>query len=171
MHRLGLRAKSSKRFKRTSDSNHGKLVSPNLLERRFEVLASNQLLVSENNYIRSAQGWLYLATVIDLYRRAVVAWQMSRRIYSELVCDALQAATLTRTNQRATWFTPIRARNTCQPHTARYIISVLVQSMSRSGNCWDDAVAEYFFTVLKNKLFTVNPLQPDNRLNKLSLSK
>ena len=96
MQRLGLRAKGSKKFKRTTDSNHNKSVSPNLLERQFKVAKPNQVWVGDITCIRTEQGWLYLATVIDLYSRAVVGWQMSERINAQLVCDALQAAIVTR---------------------------------------------------------------------------
>ncbi|QJC55193.1 hypothetical protein HC248_00471 [Polaromonas vacuolata] len=155
MHYLGLRAKGSQKFKRTTDSNHGKLASPNLLERQFEVCAPNQVWVGDITYIRTAQGWLYLATVIDLYSRAVVGWQMSGRIDSKLVCDALQAAILTRGKPTGVMVhTDQGSQYVSNAYRKILRESLLIQSMSRRGNCWQiqvNAVAESFFGTLKKQ--------------------
>lgn len=152
MQKLELRAKGCKKFKRTTDSNHNKLVSPNVLERRFKVAAPNQVWVGDITYIRTDQGWLYLAVVIDLYSRAVVGWQMSERINAQLVCDALQAAlnirgkpkgVLMHTDQGSQY-----ASNAYRQLLNAYGVQ---QSMSRRGNCWDNAVAESFFATLKKQ--------------------
>ena len=152
MQRLGLRAKGAKKFKRTTDSNHSQAVSPNLLERQFKVAAPNQVWVGDITYIRTSEGWLYLATVIDLYSRAVVGWQMSQRINGKLVCDALQAALITRGKPKGVMVhTDQGSQYASNAYRKILTDSGLVQSMSRRGNCWDNAVAESFFATLKKQ--------------------
>ena len=96
IHRLGLRAKSSRQFKCTTDANHKYGASPNLLNRQFMSIKPNQAWVGNITYIRTDEGWLYLAVMLYLFSRQVIDWQMSTRIDSKLVCDALQATILTR---------------------------------------------------------------------------
>lgn len=96
MQTLRLRAKGSRKFKRTTDSNHKYGASSNLLNRQFEVTRPNQVWVGDITYIRTDEGWLYLAVMLDLFSRQVVDWQMSSRIDRHLVCDALKAALVTR---------------------------------------------------------------------------
>ena len=153
---LGLRAKGSRKFKRTTDSNRQYLASPNLLNRHFKVSAPNQVWVGDITYIRTDEGWLYLAVMLDLYSRQVVGWQMSKRIDRHLVCDALQAALVTRGISKG-------QLNDLMVHSDqgvqyasgdyRHMIKEygLTQSMSRRGNCWDNAVAESFFATLKKQ--------------------
>lgn len=93
---MGLRAKGSRKFKCTTDSNHQYGASPNLLDRQFAVTKPNQVWVGDITYIRTHEGWLDLAVMLDLYSRQVVGLHMSARIDRHLVCDALQAALLTR---------------------------------------------------------------------------
>ena len=156
MQALSLRAKGSRKFKRTTDSNHQYLASPNLLNRHFKVSAPNQVWVGDITYIRTDEGWLYLAVMLDLYSRQVVGWQMSKRIDRHLVCDALQAALVTRGISKG-------QLNDLMVHSDqgvqyasgdyRHMIKEygLTQSMSRRGNCWDNAVAESFFATLKKQ--------------------
>lgn len=152
MQNLGLRAKSSVKFKRTTDSSHQYGASPNLLNRAFIVSKPNQVWVGDITYIRTNEGWLYLAVMLDLYSRQVVGWQMSNRIDRHLVCDALQAALLTRGNPKGLM---VHSDQGVQYASGDYrqLISQhqLVQSMSRRGNCWDNAVAESFFATLKKQ--------------------
>ncbi len=98
MQRLGLRARGCRKFKCTTDSNHKYGASPNLLDRQFTVIRPNQVWVGDITYIRTDEGWLYLAVLLDLYSRQIVGWQMSTRIDRKLVYDAMQAAILTRGN-------------------------------------------------------------------------
>jgi putative transposase len=152
MRTLGLRAKHRKKFKRTTDSNHNKTVSPNLLERQFAVAKPNQAWVGDITYIHTEQGWLYLATVIDLYSRAVVGWQMSDRINSQLVCDALQAAIVTPGKPKnVLMHTDRGSQYASDAHRELLKAYGFQQSMSRRGNCWDNAVAESFFATLKKQ--------------------
>jgi len=96
MRTLGLRAWGCRQFKCTTDSNHNYGASPNLLKRQFKVTRPNQVWIGDITYIRSDEGWLYLAVLLELYSRQVVGWQMSARIDRQLVGDAWQAAILTR---------------------------------------------------------------------------
>lgn len=152
MRKLGLRAKGAKKFKRTTDSEHSQAISPNLLERQFKVAKPNQVWVGDITYIRTSEGWLYLATVIDLYSRAVVGWQMSERINGKLVCDALQAALVSRGRPKGVMVhTDQGSQYAAKAYRKILKDSELVQSMSRRGNCWDNAVAESFFATLKKQ--------------------
>ena len=96
MRSLGLRARGCRKFKCTTDANHKYGASPNLLDRQFTATRPNQVWVSDITYIRTDEGWLYLAVLLDLYSRQVVGWQISTRIDRKLVCDALQAVIVTR---------------------------------------------------------------------------
>jgi len=150
MRAMGLRAKFAKKFKRTTDSNHTLGLLPNVLQRQFQVDTPNQVWVGDITYIRTGQGWLYLATVIDLFSRAVVGWQMSTRIDARLVSDALQAALLSRGEPTCVM---VHTDQGSQYASADYKAVLkgyrCIQSMSRRGNCWDNAVAESFFATLK----------------------
>lgn len=153
MHRLGLRAKSSRQFKCTTDANHKYGASPNLLNRQFMSTKPNQAWVGDITYIRTDEGWLYLAVMLDLFSRQVIGWQMSTHIDRKLVCDALQAAILTRGKPEGVM---VHSDQGVQYASKDYrsLISQyqLTQSMSRRGNCWDNAVAESFFATLKKQM-------------------
>jgi putative transposase len=156
MHGLGLRAKSSLKFKRTTDSNHKYGASPNLLNRQFKATRPNQVWVGDITYIRTEQGWLYLAVMLDLFSRQVVGWQMSHRIDRHLVCDALQAALITRgVCKDKLNDLMVHSDQGVQYASGDYRDLIteyhLTQSMSRRGNCWDNAVAESFFATLKKQ--------------------
>ena len=92
LRRQSLRAKAAKKFKATTNSNHDLPVAPNLLNQDFTATAPNQKYVGDITYLWTDEGWLYLATVIDLYSRMVVGWAMSERMTAQLVCDALMMA-------------------------------------------------------------------------------
>jgi putative transposase len=92
MQRQGLRAKAAKKFKATTNSEHDLPVAPNLLQQDFVAAVPNQKWVGDITYLWTDEGWLYLATVIDLYSRLVVGWAMAERMTAELACDALQMA-------------------------------------------------------------------------------
>lgn len=153
MKRQGLRAKAARKFKVTTDSNHQHPVAPNLLEQHFQSDAPNQKWVGDITYLQTIEGWLYLAVVIDLYSRAVVGWSMSSRMTAELTCDALNMAVLRRGKPKGVITHSDRGSQYCST-TYRELIAKhqLTQSMSRKGNCWDNAVAESFFHTLKVEL-------------------
>jgi transposase InsO family protein len=160
MRTLGLRAKGCRKFKCTTGSNHKYGASPNLLDRQFKVTRPNQVWVGEITYdqrkslwgIRTDEGWLYLAVLLDLYSRQMVGLQMSVRIERQFVCDALQAAILTRGKPEGVM---VHSDQEVQYASKDYrsIITQydLMQRMSRRGNCWDNAVAESFFGTLKKQ--------------------
>lgn len=149
---LGLRARHPKKFKPTTDSNHDLYISPNLLERDFKASKPNQKWVGDITYLRTKDGWLYLATVVDLYSRAIVGWQMSDRIDAQLITDALQAAYLLRDSPQGVVFHSDRGSQYCSGMFRGFLAQHgFVQSMSRKGNCWDNAVAESFFKSLKTE--------------------
>ena len=148
-----LRAKQPKRWVRTTDSGHGLPVAPNLLNRQFAVEAPNRVWAADITYVPTRQGWLYLAVVLDLFSRAVVGWSMSRRIDQQLALDALDSALLKRKpkpgliahSDQGSQYAAIGYQNRLATHG-------MLCSMSRKGNCWDNAVVESFFGTLKGEL-------------------
>lgn len=148
----GLRARHPKKFKPTTDSKHNLHISPNLLDRDFKADKPNQKWVGDITYLRTKDGWLYLATVIDLYSRAIIGWQMSNTIDAKLITDALQAAWTTRGKPAGVIFHSDRGSQYCSDMFRAFVKHAgFVQSMSRKGNCWDNAVAESFFKSLKTE--------------------
>ena len=153
MREAGLRAKTSRKFKATTDSSHTLPIAPNLVDRRFDVDRPNAVWVSDITYLRTRQGWMYFAAIIDLYSRKVVGWSLRERMSAELVCEALDAAVRARRPPPGLVFHSDRgsqyASKTFRRRLFRYRMR---QSMSRKGNCWDNAVAESFFATLKKEL-------------------
>ena len=159
MQRLGLRVRYAKKFKRTTNSNHAHAVAPNHLSREFAVSAPNRVWVGDITYLRTTQGWLYLAVFIDLFSRRVVGWQLSERIDAKLVCDALQAAKLMRGKPKGVLIHTDRGSQYCSAAFVKQVSRFKAsQSMSRKGNCWDNAVAESFFATLKKEAIYGNTL-------------
>ncbi len=149
----GLRARPRRRYRTTTDSRHGLPVCPNLLARRFAVARPNTAWMTDMTYIWTLQGWLYLAVIIDLFSRRVVGWSMSERIDRKLALDALRMALAQRRPPRGLIHHSDRgsqyASGDYQELLARH---GLRGSMSRRGDCWDNAVAESFFASLKLEL-------------------
>ena len=141
-------------YKRRQSSYGGKpaIVAPNILQRDFNSSAPNQSWVTDITYIRTHEGWLYLAVVIDLYSRKVVGWSMQSRMEQEIVLNALLMAIWRRKpagntivhSDQGTQYTSQQWRSFLQEHQLR-------ASMSRRANCWDNAVAESFFQLLKRE--------------------
>jgi putative transposase len=154
MRQEGLGAKRRKRSRSTTDSAHALPVAENLLKRTFEVPAANRVWVSDLTYIPTAEGWLYLCTILDLYSRKVVGWSMGSQMTSELVVQALLMAVLLRRPPAGLIVHSDRGSQYCshmfRRWAARYGIR---QSMSRKGDCWDNAPAESFFKTLKAELY------------------
>jgi transposase InsO family protein len=150
--RLGLRPRSVRKFKATTNSKHKMPVDANVLDRQFTLEKPNQVWVSDITYIRTDEGWLYLAIMLDLFSRQIVGWQMSSRIDTPLVKDALQAALVNRGNPTGVMIHSDQGSQYCAK-TFRQMVkdNKLMQSMSRKGNCWDNAVAESFFASLKKQ--------------------
>lgn len=144
---------SKRKYKATTDSKHNKPVAPNLLERNFTVNMPNCCWVGDITYISTNEGWLYLATVIDLYSRKIVGWSMSNNMKAELVNNALLMAIFARKPARGLmWHTDRGSQYVADSHLKIIKQHGIIQSMSRKGNCWDNAVAESFFATIKNEL-------------------
>lgn len=152
MRRAAIQVQYRKRFKVTTDSDHPQPIHDNLLDRDFAVTQPNRVWVSDITYIWTHQGWLYLAVIIDLYSRRVVGWAMGARINAALVGDALEMAVGTRKPPPGLIFHSDRgvqyASRQVRQRLDRY---QMLGSMSRKGDCWDNAVAESFFGTLKNE--------------------
>jgi transposase InsO family protein len=152
MRKCGLRAKRRRKYQVTTDSKHSFPVAENLLDREFFSAGPNQVWASDITYIWTQEGWLYLAAVIDLHSRMVVGWSMSERIDRSLVLDALSMAVgrrkpgpgLIHHSDRGIQY----ASNDYQAALKRH---EMLCSMSHKGDCWDNAVAESFFSTLKTE--------------------
>jgi len=153
MQEENLQVQTKRKFKVTTDSNHNKPIAPNLLERKFDVTTQDTIYVGDITYIPTNEGWLYLATVIDLYSRAIVGWSMDSRINANLVNDALLMAIWKRKPSKGLIFHSDRGSQYASD-SFRSILNLhgVKASMSRKGNCWDNAVAESFFHTLKTEL-------------------
>ena len=153
MRRHGIAAKTKRKFRCTTDSNHGRPVAENVLDRRFGPAAPDRAWAADITYIATREGWLYLAAVEDLYSRRVVGWSMSERIDSRLVVDALQMAIAVRLPGAGLVAHSDRGSQYASEHyqglLARHGIAC---SMSRRANCWDNAPIESFFASLKKEL-------------------
>jgi putative transposase len=153
MSQQDLKCKTKKKFKVTTDSNHNFPVAPNILDRKFNVQHPDQVYVGDITYIPTSEGWLYLAVFIDLYSRMVVGWSMSNRINAKLTCDSLLMAIWKRKpskglmvhSDRGSQYASHKFQDLLRTHS-------YVCSMSRKGNCWDNAPAESFFHTLKTEL-------------------
>jgi len=153
MGELGLACKTKRKFKATTNSAHESPIAENVLNREFSVAKPNQAYVGDITYISTKEGWLYLAVVIDLYSRAVVGWSMSERMQTSLVNDALMAAIWQRKPAKGLiWHTDRGSQYASESHRLLLAQHGIVQSMSRKGNCWDNAVSESFFHTLKTEL-------------------
>lgn len=153
MSELGLACKTKRKFKATTNSAHESPIAENVLNREFSVEKPNQAYVGDITYIATQEGWLYLAVVIDLYSRAVVGWSMSERMQTSLVNDALIAAIWQRKPPKGLiWHTDRGSQYASESHRLLLAQHGIVQSMSRKGNCWDNAVSESFFHTLKTEL-------------------
>ena len=152
----GLVARRRRRTVRTTDSTHGEPVAPNHLARRFavpEINGVNRVWASDITYVPTREGWLYLAVVLDLGSRRVVGWAMRATLDTELAVAALQAALVDRRpegellhhSDRGSQYASAAYRTLLATHRVK-------ASMSRKGNCWDNAVAESFFATLEHEL-------------------
>jgi len=149
----GIQARRTRRFCRTTDSRHGLPVAENILDRRFAVEAPDRAWVTDITYVPTGEGWLYVAVVLDLFSRRVVGMAMSELIDRQLVLDALGEAMRLRRpglgllhhSDRGSQYASIEYQAALRDHGA-------LCSMSRRGNCWDNAVAESFFSTLKIEL-------------------
>lgn len=148
----GIRARHKRRYKATTDSKHALPVAPNLLDRNFTPSAPNRAWAADLTYVWTDEGWLYLAVVLDLFNREVVGWSIKPRMTADIVTDALTMAWFRRKpapglihhSDRGSQY----ASQMFQDKLTEY---GMVCSMSRKGNCWDNAPSESFFNSLKNE--------------------
>lgn len=160
MRKDGLYAKTKRKFRVTTDSNHNQPVAPNLLNREFNPARPNQAWVSDITYIWTAEGWLYLAVIMDLYSRTIVGWSMAERMTRELVMDALVLAAKRRNPPRGMLHHSDRGSQYASEDFQELLLKYgMICSMSRTGNCWDNAPAESFFSILKRELVFHNRYQ------------
>ena len=160
MRRQQLVPKAAKKFKVTTDSDHQLPVADNLLERDFSADSPNQKWVQDITYLWTSEGWLYLAVVIDLYSRAVVGWSMNKRMKASLVTDALTMAMFRRGMPKGLIIHSDRGSQYCS-HAYRDLARKhgFKVSMSKKGDCWDNAVAESFFHSLKVEAIQYEPVR------------
>ena len=153
MRAAGLRARPRRRFRCTTDSKHGMAIKGNLLARRFAVRAPNTSWATDITYLWTAEGWLYLAVILDLFSRRVVGWSLSERLERELVLDALTMGLAQRQPARGLLHHSDRGSQYAS-HEYQQLLAHhgIRSSMSRKANCWDNAVAESFFASLKIEL-------------------
>lgn len=149
----GIRAKTVTKWRATTQSQHQFPVAANTLDRAFTVEAPNRVWAGDLTYIWTREGWLYLAVLLDLYSRRVVGWAMGQRLTAELAEQALLMAVLNRIPRAGLVHHSDRgsqyAATSYQQRLAKY---GLIPSMSRKGNCWDNACVESFFGTLKQEL-------------------
>jgi putative transposase len=150
MHESGLRGRCKRRFVRTTDSRHDDPIAPNVLERCFETEAPNKTWVGDVTYIATAEGWLYLAVLLDLFSRRIVGWATSDTNDRELALAALdQAVAERRPPGGLVQHTDRGSPYASADYRAALARCGIVASMSRTGDCYDNAVAESFFASLK----------------------
>ena len=148
----GIRARHKRRFKATTDSKHTRSVAPNHLNRNFATERPDQVWTADITYLATGEGWLYLAMVLDLHTRQIVGWAMRERMTDDLVLDALRMAWLRRRPPPGTLFHSDRGSQYCSRAFRRQLAAYgMLASMSRKGNCWDNAPSESFFNSLKNE--------------------
>jgi|WetSurMetagenome_2_1015567.scaffolds.fasta_scaffold205256_2 putative transposase len=148
-----LGAHRKKRFRVTTRSAEGSGVAENALDRCFRVPTMNTVWVSDITYVATAEGWLYLCVIIDLYSRRVVGWSMGTTLATELVLSAFMMAVMRRRPPRGLMFHSDRGVQYASKGFRTVLSSnKMIQSMSRKGECWDNACAETFFKTLKTEL-------------------
>jgi transposase InsO family protein len=152
MRLAGVEAKQKRKFKATTDSKHNLPVAPNLLNRQFEVKEPDRVYVSDITYIWTSEGWLYLAVILDLFSRQVVGWSLNNRMTRKLIMDALRMAAWRRSPKPDLIFHSDRGSQYCSKDFQKMLEDhKMKSSMSRKGDCWDNAVAESFFGSLKTE--------------------
>lgn len=150
----GIKAKVKRRFvPRTTDANHADPIAPNRLDRDFTAEAPNRKWTCDITYVPTGQGWLYLAVVMDLFSRKIVGWSMREHMKSDLVREALEMALRTRRPPSGLLHHSDRGvQYACEEYRRLLSENEIERSMSRSGNCYDNAATESFFGTLKSEL-------------------
>lgn len=153
MRKAGISAKIYRKYRITTMSDHNRERSENILGREFVRGGPNEVWTSDITYIRTDEGWLYLAAVMDLYSRKIVGWELEKRLDSDLVEKALQSALYDRKVEEGIIFHSDQGVQYTSESFRRLLkANGFIQSMSRRGNCYDNAVTESFFHTLKTEL-------------------
>jgi len=153
MKEMGLRSITVRKYKATTNSKHSMPVHDNVLNRQFKVLAPNKAWVTDITYIRTGEGWLYLASVMDLFSRKIVGWSVGSRMTVELVLDALDQAYERRKPAPGLIHHSDRgSQYASEDYQKRLKTYNMIGSMSRKGNCYDNACIESFHSTLKKEL-------------------
>jgi putative transposase len=153
MRQEGIVGRKKRRFRRTTDSNHPDPIAPNILERNFEVELPNTAWVTDVTYVWTHEGWLYLAAILDLFSRRVVGWAVSANNDRALALGALDRATSARMPSPGWVHHSDRGSVYASADYGDALTKVgAVKSMSRKGDCWDNAVAESFFATIKGEM-------------------
>ena len=167
MNQLGLRSRLTKKFKVTTNSKHDYLVVSNVLNREFLVAEPSKAWVSDITYIHTKEGFLYLTTVLDLYDRKIIGWSLSDGMSTEETALAAWKMALTnRSPEKGLIFHSDRGVQYASKKFTNVIDSykIITRSMSRKGNCWDNAVAESFFKTLKTEQIYGNKLKTKDQM-------
>ena len=152
MRKLELKAKTPKRYRVTTDSNHSYLVSTNIVNRQFTVDAPNKVWTADITYLWTLEGWSYLAVIMDLFSRQVVGWAVDKHMKVELVLDALMMAYWRRRPTPGLIHHSDRGiQYACDRYQQQLQQFKMVPSMCRKGDCWDNAPTERFFRSLKHE--------------------
>jgi putative transposase len=147
-----IRAKMKKKFKSTTDSNHSLPVAKNVVARKFEATAPNKLWCTDITYLWTSEGWLYLAAIIDVFTRKIVGWAMNERMTQSLVLNALEMAVeQQRPGRGLVHHSDQGSQYAATDYQRRLSRHGMVPSMSRRGQCWDNALMESFFHTLKTE--------------------
>jgi transposase InsO family protein len=147
-----IRARHKRRYKVTTDSKHSLPVADNRLDRQFQPPAPNQVWSADISYVWTDEGWLYLAVVLDLFNREIIGWSIKSRMTVDLVLDALTMAWFRRQPLSGLMHHSDRgSRYASHAYQEKLAAYGMVCSMSRKGNCWDNAPTESFFNSLKNE--------------------
>ena len=149
----GIETKRRRRFKVTTKSRKSQEIAPNIVNRCFKTAEPNRVWLGDVTFIATRTGWLYLAVLLDLYSRKVIGWSMSNQINKQLVLNALEMAIIRRKPKgNVLHHTDQGAIYASDEYVAKLRSNNMTQSMSRKGDCYDNAVAESFFSTLKNEL-------------------
>lgn len=153
MKNQNLHCKTKRKFKPTTDSKHTLPIADNLLDRKFQVGDPDRVYVGDITYVWTSEGWLYLAVVIDLFSRRIVGWSLKERMQAALVNEAfLQAIWKRKPIKGMIYHTDRGSQYASKSHRKILQTYGIKQSMSRKGNCWDNAVSESFFHTIKTEL-------------------
>jgi transposase InsO family protein len=148
----GIAGKRRRKFCKTTDSKHADPIAPNVLNREFDIALPNTAWVTDVTYVPTLQGWLYLAVILDLFSRRVVGWATSMHNDRQLALDALERAKATRRPRPGLLHHSDRGSAYASGDYRKALTdNAMIASMSRKGDCWDNAVAESFFATIKGE--------------------